>query len=62
MLQFAHEQEAQDMVTLMIEIPTTLPTGEIVAVSISAEEYMEQYAETHHDWVQGVVLRMSPPQ
>jgi Uma2 family endonuclease len=48
------------MVTLMIETPATLPTGEIVAAHVSAEEYMERYAETHHEWVQGVIVRMSP--
>ncbi len=48
------------MVTLTIVTPTTLPTGEIVAAQVSAEEYMTQYAETHHEWVQGVILRLSP--
>lgn len=48
------------MVTLTIIPPTTLPAGEIVAAHVSAEEYMEKYAETRHEWVQGVILRMSP--
>ncbi len=45
---------------LTIETTTTLPAGQIVAVNVSAEEYLAQYAESHHEWVRGMVLRMSP--
>ncbi|NDJ77991.1 MAG: Uma2 family endonuclease [Chloroflexi bacterium] len=38
----------------------TAPTGDIVATGVSAEDYMQQYAATFHEWVQGVVIKMSP--
>jgi Uma2 family endonuclease len=34
--------------------------GDIVARDVSAEAYMEQYAEGHHEWIDGVVIKMSP--
>jgi Uma2 family endonuclease len=34
--------------------------GEIVATNISAEEYMEKYAGQRCEWVNGVVIKMSP--
>lgn len=37
-----------------------LPSGEIVATGISAEEYLERYAESHHEWVKGAVIKMTP--
>jgi Uma2 family endonuclease len=40
--------------------PLTLPAGEVVAAGVSAEEYMAQYAEHHHEWVKGAVIKMSP--
>lgn len=35
-------------------------TGDIVAVDVSLEDYMEHYAADHCEWVEGVVIRMSP--
>jgi Uma2 family endonuclease len=34
--------------------------GEIVATNVSLEEYMEHYAADHCEWVEGVVIKMSP--
>lgn len=34
--------------------------GDIVARDVSAEEFMEKYAESRHEWVNGVVIKMSP--
>lgn len=48
------------MATVTIPVPATLPAGEIVALGVSAEDYMAQYAETFHEWVEGVVIKMSP--
>jgi Uma2 family endonuclease len=48
------------MATLTLPVPVTLPAGEIVATGVSAEDYMTLYAETHHEWVEGVVVKMSP--
>lgn len=48
------------MVRQTITIPRILPAGEIVAVDVSEEEYMEYYAEEHHEWIQGVVIKMAP--
>lgn len=39
---------------------TTAPPGEREAIEVSAEEYMEKYAEHHYEWVQGVAYKMSP--
>ncbi len=47
-------------VALTIDRDITLPAGQIVAVNVSADEFMARYAETHHEWVRGMVLRMSP--
>ncbi len=46
--------------TLTIPASTTLPAGEIVAVDVSPEAYLARYAETHHEWVKGMVLKMTP--
>jgi Uma2 family endonuclease len=35
-------------------------SGEVIATGVSAEEYMEQYAEHHCEWVNGTVVKMSP--
>jgi Uma2 family endonuclease len=48
------------MTTLTIPVPATLAAGEIVAAGVSAEDYLAQYAETFHEWVEGVVIKMSP--
>lgn len=48
------------MTTLTIPVPATLAAGEIVAAGISAEDYLAQYAETFHEWVEGVVIKMTP--
>jgi Uma2 family endonuclease len=40
-----------------------LKTGEIrqiIAENVSEEDYMEHYAESFHEWVQGYVIKMSP--
>lgn len=44
---------------LTVAIPTAFPAGEIVAVDVSAEEYMEKYAADFHEWVKGVVIKVS---
>jgi hypothetical protein len=46
--------------TMTMTIPRTLPAGEIVAVDVSELDYMESFAEHHHEWVEGVVIKMSP--
>jgi Uma2 family endonuclease len=43
-----------------ITIPRTLPAGEIVAAEVSEDDYMQHYAEDHHEWIRGVVVKMSP--
>lgn len=37
-----------------------LPAGEIIASDVSLEEYMENYAADHCEWVEGYVIKMSP--
>lgn len=34
--------------------------GEIVATGVSLEDYMAHYAADHHEWVEGVVIKMAP--
>lgn len=48
------------MATLTLSAPTVIPASEIVATGVSAEEYMAQYAETFHEWAEGVVVKMAP--
>jgi Uma2 family endonuclease len=43
-----------------ITLPRLLPAGQIVAVDVDEAEYMRDYAEGYHEWVQGVVVKMSP--
>ncbi|HLA44652.1 MAG TPA: hypothetical protein VJZ27_14505, partial [Aggregatilineales bacterium] len=44
-----------------LHLPATLPAGgDIVAVGVSADEYMEQYAADFYEWVNEVVIKMSP--
>ncbi|MBN2305390.1 MAG: Uma2 family endonuclease [Anaerolineae bacterium] len=46
--------------TLTIRAGETLPSGPIVAVDVPAEEYMARYAEDFHEWLRGVVIKISP--
>lgn len=48
------------MVEATVRLPQTMPSGEIVMIDISAEDYMRDYAETFHEWVDGVVIKMAP--
>lgn len=48
------------MNTLTLTAPVTLPAGQVVAVDIAAEDYLADYAATFHEWVGGVVIKMSP--
>jgi Uma2 family endonuclease len=48
------------MTTLTIPVPATLAAGEIVATGVSADDYLARYAETFHEWVEGVVIKMTP--
>lgn len=36
------------------------PAGNIIAENVSAEEYMDRYAEHFCEWVEGYVIKMSP--
>jgi Uma2 family endonuclease len=48
------------MAVQTLALPLTPPAGEIVAAGVSAEDYMAQYAEHHHEWVKGAVIKMPP--
>ncbi|MEQ8674236.1 MAG: Uma2 family endonuclease [Aggregatilineales bacterium] len=48
------------MVEQVIKIPRSLPSGEIVAIDVSEDVYMRDYAESFHEWVDGVITKMSP--
>lgn len=48
-------------VTQTITQPTlTPPLDHIVAIAVTESDYMEHYAATHHEWLNGVVITMSP--
>ena len=48
------------MATLTIPTPATLPAGEVIATSVTFDDYMAHYAADFHEWVQGVVIKMTP--
>lgn len=48
------------MATVTIPVPATLPAGKIIANGVSAGDFLTQYADSHHEWVRGVVIAMSP--
>lgn len=48
-------------VNIAIKQNTTLvPSGEIIATEVSPDDYMAQYAQHHCEWVEGMVIKMSP--
>jgi len=49
-----------ELITLIEAI--YLPSGEIIAENVTADDYMEHYAADHHEWVRGYVIKMSPVQ
>lgn len=46
----------------LLKKPDYLPSGEIVAENVSAEDYLAHYTgtEIHYEWVEGFVIQMSP--
>lgn len=48
------------MVDITLSLPRIMPSGEIVALDVAWEDYMARYAETRHEWVKGIVIKMSP--
>ena len=48
------------MDTVKINIPTTILSGEIVATEVSEQDYLAQYAEDFNEWVEGIVINVSP--
>lgn len=48
------------MVEHTITLPNELLSDTIIAIDVSEHDYMEHYSEDHHEWVGGVVLKMSP--
>jgi Uma2 family endonuclease len=43
-----------------LETPLRFPSGNIIAVDVSHEEYMERYAADFCEWVEGTVIAMPP--
>jgi Uma2 family endonuclease len=46
------------MANQMFKIPTTFPSGEVVALDVSAEDFLTLYADTDYEWVNGIVIRI----
>jgi Uma2 family endonuclease len=44
----------------LAEKPIFVADEEIVAENVSAEDYLILYADSHHEWVQGTVIKKSP--
>lgn len=45
---------------MLSDIDTRPTTGDIVATGVSEDIYMASYAADFHEWVEGVVIKMSP--
>ena len=43
-----------------ISLPRDLPSGQIMAVDVDVDIYMRDYAESFYEWVNGVLIKMSP--
>jgi Uma2 family endonuclease len=43
-----------------VKLSRNTALGRIIAVDVSQEAYMQTYAESFHEWVGGVVYKMSP--
>lgn len=50
----------RDTTEIMITIPRHFPSGQIAAFNIDADVYMRDYAQDFYEWVNGVMLKMSP--
>jgi Uma2 family endonuclease len=48
------------MTEYMVKIPITFPSGEIVAIGVPEEDFFRDFMDSYHEWVNGVVIRMSP--
>lgn len=48
------------MSEITIKIPAQFPAGRIVATGITEEAYLANYAEDFHEWVDGIVIKMTP--
>lgn len=48
------------MIEQTISVPARLVSGSVVAVDVSANDYMARYAAEHHEWVKGLVIKMTP--
>lgn len=48
------------MQQLTLPILKPLPSGVIVAVDVSAEDYLQNYTDGHSEWIEGTVIKMSP--
>lgn len=46
--------------TVRLQLPRQMPAGEVIAVNVTDQEYMAQYAAHFCEWVDGVVIKMPP--
>ena len=44
----------------IVNLSANTALGRIIAVNVSEEDYMRDYAETFHEWVGGIVYKMTP--
>jgi Uma2 family endonuclease len=44
----------------LLKKPSYIPSGEIAAENVSIEDYFANYYEQAHEYIQGVVIKMSP--
>lgn len=48
--------QTQDMIT----VPKKYLSDNVVAVNVSEDDYLAGYGEGRHEWIEGVVIQMSP--
>ncbi len=48
------------MQQLTLPLEKSLPIGVVVAVNISREDYLQNYMDGRYEWIEGVVIAMSP--
>ncbi|MCI0712308.1 MAG: Uma2 family endonuclease [Chloroflexi bacterium] len=48
------------MSEITLKIPAHLPAGLVVATDVSEQDYLTSYAEHFHEWIDGVVIKLTP--
>lgn len=60
MTDLVHEEQEKLAVGDILTILRPYLTDNIVAVNVSEQDYLAKYAELHYEWVEGVLISISP--